>query len=96
MPAVIAKNRILRKFEKGEIDLEDAHDRAKTSGTERRLKKIRDSLDDIEKGEIDKLEHNEIKAVQQAVRQVRQKLTRVSNMVDARIAAIKGTGSSGE
>ena len=95
LPAVIAKPRILRKYEKGEIDLEDAHDRAKTSGTEKRLKKIRDGLDDIEKGEINILEHNEIKAVQQVVRQIHQKLKRVTGMVENRIDAIKGSGASG-
>lgn len=94
LPAVIAKPRILRKYAKGEVNLEDAHDRAKISGTETRLKKIRDRLDDIEKGEINKLEHNEIKAVQQVVRQIGQKLRRVSGMVDSRIAAIKGNGAS--
>ena len=95
LPAVITKPRILRKYEREEIDLEDAYDRAKTSTTEKRLKSIRDRLDDIERGEINKLERNEIRAVQQVVKQIRQRLQRVSGMVDTRIAAIRGTGAPG-
>ena len=95
LPVVIAKPKILRKYERGIINLEDAHDRAKISSTEKRLKKIRDSLDDIEKADINKLEHNEVRAVQQIVRQIRQRLKRVRSMVEAKIAANKGTSAFG-
>ena len=87
LPTVIAKPRILRKYEKGDVTLEDAYDRAKISGAEQRLKKIRDGLDDIELDDIAPLERHEIKSVQQVVRQIRQHLKRVSNMVDAELAA---------
>ena len=50
LPTIIAKPRILRKYEKGEVTLEDAYDRAKISGAEQQLKKIRDGLEDIESG----------------------------------------------
>ena len=86
MPTVIAKPRILRKYEKGDVSLEDAYDRAKISGAEQRLKKVRDGLDDIELDDIAPLEHHEVKSVQQVVRQIRQRLKRVSNMVDAELS----------
>lgn len=87
LPAIIAKPRILRKYEKGEVSLEDAYDRAKISGAEQRLKRVRDSLDDIELGDITPLEHHEVKAIQQVVRQIRQRLKRVGDMVDAELMA---------
>ena len=40
LPTIIAKPRILRKYEKGDVTLEDAYDRAKISGAEQQLKKI--------------------------------------------------------
>ena len=52
LPTIIAKPRILRKYENGSVTLDDAYDRAKISGTEQRLKKVRDGLDDIEKNDI--------------------------------------------
>ena len=89
LPTVIAKPKILRKFEKGDVTLDDAFDRAKISGIEQRLKKIRDGLDDIEKNDINSLERNELNAVQQVVKHIRQRLNRVSRMIDARTATAK-------
>ena len=87
LPTVIAKPRILRKFEKGDVSLEDAYDRAKISGAEQRLKKVRDGLDDIELDDIASLERHDVKSVQQVVRQIRQRLKRVSDIVDAQLSA---------
>lgn len=87
LPTVIAKHRILRKFEKGDVSLEDAYDRAKISGAERHLKQIRDRLEDIELDDLAPLEHHEVKAVEQVVRQIRRRLKRVSDMVESELAA---------
>ncbi|WP_420632602.1 hypothetical protein [Candidatus Palauibacter sp.] len=84
--AVIAKPRILKKYEKGSCALDDAYDRAKISGTQQRLKKVRDRLEDIEKRDIDGLERNELRAVQQVLRQIRRKVKRVSDMIENRTA----------
>ena len=89
LPIVIEKPRILRKFINGDVTLDDAYDRAKISGTEQRLKKVRDGLDHIEKSDIDGLEHPELKAVEQVVKHIRQRLNRISKMIDARTAATK-------
>ncbi len=86
LPTIIAKPKILRKYEKGDVTLEDAHDRAKISGAEQRLKKIREGLDDIELDDLAPLERNQVKAVQQVVRQISRRLRRVSQMVDAELA----------
>ena len=86
LPTIVAKPRILRKYEKGDVTLEDAYDSAKISGAEQRLKKIRDGLDDIELDDLAPLERHQVKAVQQVVRQISQRLNRVSKMVDAKLA----------
>lgn len=86
LPTIIAKERILRKYEKGDVSLDDAFDRAKISDVEHRLKKIRDGLDDVECDDFKSLERNQVKAVQQVVRKIRQNLKRVSGMVDAELA----------
>ena len=87
LPTIIRKPKILRKYERAEITLEDAYDRAKISRTEERLKKIRGILNDIEQGEVAGLELQEIKPLQLVVRRIRQDLKRVSDMVDAELAA---------
>lgn len=90
LPSIISKPKILRKFEKGNISLDEAFDRAKISNAEQRLKKVRDGLNDIEKREINGLEYNEIKAVQQIIRQIRRRLDRVSGMIEAKTTTMKG------
>lgn len=89
VPTVIEKPKLLRKYERKDVTLDDAYDRAKISGTERRLKRIRDWLDDIEKKQIDSLEHNEIGAIRQVLRQIERNHKRVSGMLEARADAIK-------
>ncbi len=93
LPTVIAKPRILRKYEKGEISLKDAYDRAETSTAEQRLKKVRDRLDDIEREEIAPLEYQQIKAIQQVVRQIRRHLKRVNDIVEESLTAKSPQGS---
>ena len=95
LPTVIAKPRILRKYENGDVSLEDAYDRAKISGAEQRLKKVRDALDDIERDDIASLERNEVKSVQQVVRQIRQRVNRVSDIVDAELSAKSSSNPKG-
>lgn len=87
LPVIIAKPRILKKFEKGEVTLEDAYDRAKISGAERLLKKIRAELDDVEREDLRPLAQQEVKAVQQVVRQIQRCLKRVSGMVEDELVA---------
>ena len=86
MPVVIAKPKILRKYVNKSVKLDDAYDLAKVSGAQQRLRKIRENLDEIEKNDVARLERGEIKALQQVVRQIGQRLKRVSNMIDAELA----------
>ena len=88
LPTVIQKPKILRKFENG-ITLDDAYDRAKISGTQQRLRSVCDRLDDIEKKDVERLEHNELGAVRQILRKIGRNLKRVSDMVDDRTTATK-------
>lgn len=87
LPTVLAKPKILRKYEKGGVTLEEAYDRAKISGAQQKLKKIRDGLDDIERDDLMGLERHEVRAVQQVVKQIRRRVTRVAGMVEAELAA---------
>lgn len=82
LPEIIAKPRILKKYEKGDISLEDAYDRAKISHVEQQIKKIRERLDDIQGDDIKRLERSELRAVEQTVRQIRQHVRRISGMIE--------------
>lgn len=85
LPVIIAKPKILKKYEKGEITLEEACDRARTSSIEQQLKKIRDRLDDIKKGDLNSLDRQQANALKQVIKQTSKHLKRVSDMVDAKL-----------
>ncbi len=85
LPIIIKKPKILRKYTKGQISLENAYDRAKVSGAQQQLNKIRDDLEEIELDDIAPLEHNELIAVKLVVKRVGQSLKRVSNMIDSQL-----------
>lgn len=85
LPAIIDKRRILKKYEKGDISLEDAYDRAKISGVEQRLRKIRERLDDIERDDIESLDRSELKAIRQVVKRINRSLKRVSDMIENKL-----------
>ena len=87
LPAIIDKPRILRKFEQGEVTLEEAFDRAKISGIQKKLKNIRGRLDDIERVEITYLEQDELGAAKQAIRKISQGIKRVSDMVEKELGS---------
>ena len=82
LPRVIAKPKILIQFQKRDVTLNDAFDRAKTSHAEQRLKKILDALDDIELDDLERLEHHELRAVEHVLRKIRRKLKRVTEMAN--------------
>ena len=86
LPVIIDKPRILKKYEKGEVTLYDAFERAKISGAEQQLKKVRDGLDDIRLEDIEPLERDALGAVQQLVRQINRHIKRVSGMVETKLS----------
>ncbi len=81
LPTIIKKPKILKKFQNGEL-LNDAFDRAKISGAEHKLKKIRQVLDDIEKEDIISLERPEANAMEYEINKIQSSLKRVSKMVE--------------
>lgn len=81
LPQVIEKPRILKKFVKGDVDLEEAYDRAKISKTQDRLKRIRKILNDIEQRDIAGLGRNELRAIEQEVRKIGRYQDRIKRMI---------------
>lgn len=81
LPRVIEKPKLLSKYKRGHSTLEDAFDRAKVSDTQKRLKRIRDHLREVERTDIASLQPGEIGPVKQIVRHIEQELKRVSGIV---------------
>ena len=86
LPAIISKPKILRRYERGTVSLEDAFEQAKISSTQQRLKRMRDGLSQIEKSDIDQLARNELKAAEQEIKNIGRELKRVAAMIEVKIA----------
>ena len=86
LPVVLDKPKVANKFATGKITLMDAHDRAEVSPTKKSLDRIYGLLEAIEIKRISKLNFAEIRAVQQVVRKVNKKASRLSEAVDRRVA----------
>ena len=86
LPTVLGKPKVTRKFASGDIDLENAYERARVSGTKTKLDRIFGLLDDIGSAEINGLDFQDIRMVQQVARKVNRKAKRLLEMVDNRVA----------
>ena len=85
LPDIIKKPKILRRYTAGEIEFGEAHQRAKVSRAEERVKEAFSLLDDgISKGDIDVLDQNSLNALKQQVRKLERAVKRVRDMVDSR------------
>ena len=86
LPVIIKKPKVLKKFQKGEVVLKDAYDRASISGAQQRLKKALENMDDIEKDHITALDTNEVRAIQQVVKKIGRQVDRLSRMIDEKLS----------
>ncbi len=81
LPVVLRKPKILRKFVKGEITLDTAHDRAKISDTQSKMKRVRGLLNDVTHEELRELGQPAKKAVDYECRKVQKELSRIQKML---------------
>ena len=81
LPVVLKKPKILRKFVKGEVTLDTAHDRAKISDTQSKMKQIRSILNDITGEELRVLSPADHKAVVYECRKVKAAVSRIRQIL---------------
>lgn len=82
LPVVLRKPKILRKFINGEITLDVAHDRAKISDVQSKMKRIRGILNDVTNEELRVLDQSAKKAVVYECRKVQTELSRIQKILE--------------
>lgn len=82
LPVVWKKPKVLKKYNEGVYDLDQAYQLAKTSSAEEKVKKARDLLEYISKPEISELEQNRFNAFQHALRKLSKTVTRIQKIAD--------------
>lgn len=84
LPDIIKKRKILSRYTAGKIAFGEAHQRAKVSRAEERVKDAIPLLDGISKGDIDALDQNSLKSLKQWARKLDRAVKRVRAMVNSR------------
>ena len=83
LPVVLQKPKVRRKFLSGAIDLDEAYQRARRSKTEDKVKNAAEILDDIDRAEIEGLDHNEFNAVRYRVKKLPRVVKRLKELIRA-------------
>lgn len=81
LPVVLKKQKVLKKFNDGEISLEDAYQRARISDLEDKVKRAQGLLDDISISEVEQLEQGSFNAFKHAVRKLIKEVERINKMI---------------
>ena len=81
LPKIIAKRKILNKFVKEELSLDDCYQDAKESSVRSIIKRALQRIKDISKKEVKKLEVNERNALEPELRRLKQEVLRVEGLV---------------
>ena len=82
LPVVLKKPKVLKKFKDGEINLEEAYQRARISDLEDKVKRARGLLEDISISDAKQLEQGSFKAFQYAVGKLLKEVERIQKMAD--------------
>lgn len=78
LPAVLNKPKVLKRYQNGKLDLDQAYQLAKISRAEEKVKQAVSLLTDVQKSEVSRLEQSAFNAFKQTVR----KLVRESGRID--------------
>jgi len=85
LPVVLNKPRVLKKYERRVISLDEAYQRAKTSRAEDKIKQATALLDEVQMSDIQLLEQNEINALKQAVKKHQREVKRIDDIIGSRL-----------
>ena len=83
LPVVLKKEKVLKKYRDGKIDLDQAYQRARISKAEEKVKQATDLLSDIAKSDVRDLTASDSNALKYAVKKLCKEATRLRKMTDA-------------
>ena len=82
LPAIIKKPRILNRYVNGDVEFDEAWDRAKVSPAEDRVKRALSLLEEISKTDVSGLRQNSLNSLAQAVKKLDRVVGRIRGMID--------------
>ena len=84
LPVILEKPKVLKKYMKGQVNLDEGFQLARISNVEGKIKQARDFLADVSRREVEPLAQNEFSAFKQAFRKLTQEVKRITGMIEAK------------
>ena len=82
LPGIISKPKVLKKYIREEVSLDEGYQNARVSNAHERIKQARERLNDITKKELERLGQNEKNALKQDLRKLDREVRRIQGIVN--------------
>ena len=82
LPRVLKKPKVKRKWVSGDLELDEAYQRAKISSTQDKVRRAYGILDDISRRDVKRLTRNSQNALKQDIRKLGKQVDRLKGIVD--------------
>ena len=82
LPVIISKPKVLKKYIRKEVSLDDGYQNSKISNAHERIKLVRERLNDITKKELEQLNQNDKNALKQDLRRLDREVQRIIGIVN--------------
>ena len=81
LPVILSKPKVLKKYVRGEMTLDEGFQSAKISGARESVKQAQERLSNVTKEELRRLDSNEINALEPEIRRLGQEVQRIKGLV---------------
>ena len=82
LPVIISKPKVLKKYIREEVSLDEGYQNARVSNAHERIKQARERLNEITKRELERLDQNEKNALKQDLRKLDREVQRIQGIVN--------------
>lgn len=84
LPAIIKKPRVLARYVNGDIEFDEARERARLSPAEERVRRALSLIEEISAADVDGLHQNSLNSLNQVVKKLDREINRVRGMIGMR------------
>ena len=84
LPAIIKKPRVLARYVNGDIEFDEARERARLSPAEERVRRALSLIEEISATDVDGLHQNSLNSLNQVVKKLDREINRVRDMIGMR------------
>ena len=81
LPAILQKPKELKKYLRGQTDLDEGYQRAKINQVEEKIRQAKNMVEEVSHQEVSQLERNQLNAFKQTVKRLSREVGRIEKMI---------------